>query len=274
MSASASKQQVETLKEQIRDVRNRVVGIVVHMDDIRLQQLPQIRADYALKIGCWEQALLEAELAARRARRRLALVQAYINRGETPQMEEVEQTLDDELATWMVKAEQARMAYERALSYVTGMRVMTKSESGELKRLYHKLVKRLHPDVCHSSEDHRAGLFQIAQAAYANGDVQALRSLEVATRHLDPANDDLTEVDDAEMLAQELELARIEEGVMTERLQQLEDCEEMRLGALLADPEWVTKRTTELRRAVKEWERMREECDDRLRELKESIDEH
>ena len=274
MGMPTAQQRLDSLKEEIRAVRDRVVGIVVRMDDIRLQQIPQIRADYALKIGCWEQALLEAELSARRARRRLALVQARVNRGERPQMEEVEQTLDDELATWMVKAEEARIAYERALSYITGMRVMTRAESGELKRLYHRLVKRLHPDVCHSTEDHRAGLFQIAQAAYANGDVQALRSLEVATRHLDPVCDDLSDAHDLETLEQELELARIEEGVMAERLQQLEECEEMRLGTLLADPEWVTKRTTELRRAVEAWERLRDECDERLRELREDTDEH
>ena len=266
--------ELERLREQIRSVRESILTAVVRMDDIELQQIPAIRADYALKIGCWEQALLEAELAARRAKRRLALAQAQANQGDAPQLSAIDAQLDTELADWSAKAEQARIAYEHALTRLTSMAPMKHADAAELRRLYRKLAKRLHPDVHAGDSDECSALFLLAQAAYRNGDIEALRSLEVATRHLDALEEDLQHVTDADALAQELELARIEEGVMTERLQQLEDCEEMRLGALLADPEWVTKRTTELRQAVKEWERMREECDDRLRELKEGIDEH
>lgn len=265
--------QIEQLKGQIRTVRAHIVELLARMDDIILQQIPQIRADYALKIGCWEQALLEAELAARRARRRLALAQAQVNRGERPQMEAIERRLDDELAGWMAKAEQARISYERALDYLTGSRTMSKADAAELKRLYRLLVRRLHPDVRKADPEQCEGLFLIAQAAYRSGNIAALRSLEVATRHLDPAQDDLAAIEDAAALAQELELALIEEDVVRERLEALENGEEMRLGKLLADPEWVTARTTELRHAVEKWERVREDCDERLQALKEGFDE-
>ena len=241
------------------------------MDDIRLQQIPQIRADYALKIGCWEQELLQAELAARRARRRLALVQAQVNQGSRPQMDDIELELDEELARWTAKAQQAQAAYEQALSYLTGGRRMSRREDAQVRSLYHTLVKRLHPDVCGSSQG--VVLFRIAQAAYANGDIQALQSLEVATRHLESARDDLDDVDDVAVLEQELELVQIQEGVMADRLEELRNCEDMRLDALLSDPDWVTRRTTELRRAVDEWNKVRDEYDERLRGLKEETDE-
>ena len=257
-----------TLREEIRSVRNAIIEILMRMDDITLHRLPQIRADYALKIGCWEQALLEAELAGRRARRKLALAQTQANRGEVPQMERIEAQLDDELADWMTKIRQAQLTYEQALSYITGTRPLSKSESAQLKTLYRTLVKRLHPDVC-SSDEHEM-LFLLAQAAYRNGDVLALRSMEVATRHLE-REDDLEVVDDPAPLELELELARIEEGVMRERLHELESSEELGLAELLANPKWVSTRTTELRRAVEEWERVRDDCTLRLRELRESF---
>jgi hypothetical protein len=241
------------------------------MEDIVLQQIPQIRADYALKIGCWDQALLEAELAAHRARRRLQLAQSQVNRGERPRMDAIDEQLDSELAEWMAKAEQARLAYEQALAYLTNMTPMSQRDAGELKRAYRTLVKRLHPDVHVSDDEGHAALFMLAQTAYRNGDVATLQSLEVATRHLVTDEDDLEATDDVGLLGQELELARIEESVIRERLNALEDCEEMRLGRLLVDPEWVTARTTELRRAVEEWEHVRRECDTRLRELEEGF---
>ena len=261
----------ELLRDEIRAVRESILECVVRMDDIRLQRLPQIRADYALKIGCWEQALLEAELAARRAKRRLALAQAQANRGEAPRTEAIESQLDSELAEWMERVERARLAFEQAMSYLTGMRPMGRADSAELRRIWRMLAKRLHPDVCAGGGDEREALFLLAQAAYRNGDVATLRSLEVATRHLVDA-DDLEGVEDVELLAQELELAHIEEGVMAERLRELEEGDEMRLGRLLANPEWVSARTTELRRAVEEWERVRDECAIRVKKLKEEFD--
>ncbi len=264
--------QLVGLREEVRCVRESILSYVVRMDDILLQQIPQIRADYALKIGCWEQALLEAELAGRRARRRLQLAQAQANQGMEPNMDAIEGQLDAELAEWMAKVEQTRLTYEQTLAYLTAMVPMGKEETAELKRVYRILVKRLHPDVHAGNDEERLALFAIAQVAYRNGDVEALRSLEVATRHLEAGEDDLETTDDAELLAQELELARIEEGVMRERLCALENCEEMRLGRLLADPDWVTARTTELRRAVEEWERMRDDCGARLKELREGHD--
>jgi len=261
----------DSLRQEIRAARERIISLVAQMDDIRLQQIPQIRADYALKIGCWEQELLQAELAARRARRRLALVQAQVNQGSRPQMDDIELELDEELARWTAKAQQAQAAYEQALSYLTGGRRMSRREDAQVRSLYHTLVKRLHPDVCGSSQG--VVLFRIAQAAYANGDIQALQSLEVATRHLESARDDLDDVDDVAVLEQELELVQIQEGVMADRLEELRNCEDMRLDALLSDPDWVTRRTTELRRAVDEWNKVRDDCDERLRSLKEEIDE-
>lgn len=264
---------VVALRDEIRSVRDAIIDILARIDDIQLQQLPQIRAEYALKLGCWEQALLEAELAGRRARRRLALAQAQANRGEKPQMDAIESQLDAELAEWTTNAEQARLAYEHALAYLTGSRAMSKAEAGELKRVYRVLVKRLHPDARGGGNEQHAALFLLAQSAYKTGDVDALRSLEVATRHLEPEGDDLDDADDLALLEQELELARIEEGVMRERLRELEDGEEMRLGRLLADPEWLAARTTELRLAVEGWERVKRDCDERLRELREGFDE-
>lgn len=266
--------QVETIRDEIRSVRDQIVEHTMRMEDIRLQQIPRIRADYALKIGCWEQALLEAELAARRARRRLALAQAEVNRGVTPQMDAIERVIEAELAEWTAKAEQARIAYEAALEHLLGTRPMTHAESKELKRLYRALVKRLHPDVCHADASKYASLFQTAQAAYKSGDIDTLRSLEVATRHLDHGTDDLESNSNLADLMQELELVRIEEGVVRERVQALEQGEEMRLGTLLADPAWVTARTTELRRAVEDWDRMRSECERRLEAMREGMHEN
>ena len=260
---------IQALREQIRAVREAIVEMLARIDHITLQELPQIRVDYAVKIGCWEQELLEAELAGRRARRRLALAQAAANRGQQIDLSPIDAQLDAELADWQAKVEAARLSYEAALKARLEGRPLSRADAREVKSLYRTLVKRLHPDVCRGGE-REAALFKMAQAAYAKGDIDALRSLEVATRHMDPASDDLDESCDASELEHELELVRIEEGVVRERLEQLEGCEEMRLGHLLNSTEWLTRRTTQLREAIDEWRRVKSDCERRLSELLEA----
>ena len=260
---------VQALREQIRAVRASIVEMLVRIDHINLQELPQIRVDYAVKIGCWEQELLEAELAGRRARRRLALAQAAANRGQQIDLSPIDAQLDAELADWQAKVEAARLSYEFALQRRLERQPLSRADAREVKSLYRKLVKRLHPDVCRAGE-HEVALFMMAQSAYAKGDVEALRSLEVATRHMDPLADDLETVVDEAELEHELELARIEEGVVRQRLEQLEECEEMRLGRLLASSEWLAQRTGQLREAIDEWRRVQRDCELRLSELMEA----
>lgn len=263
--------QVEGLRAKIRDVRESILDLVVRMEYILLRQIPQILSDHALKVGCLEQALLDAELEARRARKRLTLAQAQANRGIVPDLTSIELQLDTEFADWMVKVKAAHEQYERALAYHISMTPMNESEANKIKGVYRTLVKRLHPDVRPKDDGERAPLFAIAQAAYRTGDISTLQSLEVATRHLDPAFDDLEATSDVDLLAQELELARIEENVTRGRLRELEEGEVMLLGRLLADPKWLTRRTTELRQAIEEWEDVRRTCDERLRKLMEDV---
>ena len=261
-------ERIQALRDEIRAVRASIVEMLARIDHITLQELPQIRIDYAVKIGCWEQELLEAELAGRRARRRLALAQAEANRGQAIELAHIDSQLDIELADWQAKAEAARLAYEAALKQRLGTQRLSHTDAKEVRHLYRTLVKRLHPDVCHGGA-REAALFKMAQAAYANGDVEALRSLEVATRHMDPSEDDLELATSESELEQELELARIEEDVVRERLEQTEDCEEMRLGRLLNSTEWLTQRTSQLRDAIDGWRRVKHDCERRLAELME-----
>ncbi len=89
-----------TVKQEISEVRARIAGLLLEIDDIILQVNPRIEAEYATKIGYLENDLLKWQLAARRARRRYALAQARANSGMTFEADEFEDQLDDELEEW------------------------------------------------------------------------------------------------------------------------------------------------------------------------------
>lgn len=255
------------MRDQIHDVRESILDAVVRMDEIKLWQIPRIQANYALKLGGLEQELLEAEVSCRRSERRLALAQAQAAQSLAPQMERIERELDAEFADWTSKVIQAREDYERALAFTGVSLALTTAKAAKLRDLYRRLAKRLHPDIRGVENRGRTTLFLLAQTACQNGAVDALRSLEAATRHLDLGDKDLETNANAEDLAQEYELALIEESVVREQLQELEECDEMRLGRLLCDPDWVRARTTELRRSIEVRHRTQSDCEAKLRSL-------
>lgn len=262
---SGTTKQVRRLRDQIHDVRESILDAVVRMDEIKLWQIPRIQANYALKLGGLEQELLEAEVSCRRSERRLALAQA--SQGSAPQMERIERELDAEFADWRSEVTQARKDYERALAFPDVSLALSPTKAAKLRDLYRGLAKRLHPGICGGENGERAALFLLVQTAYQNGAADALRSLEAATRHLDLGDKDLETNANAEDLAQEYELALIEDGAVREQLQELEECDEMRLGRLLCDPDWVRARTAELRRSIEVRHRTQSDCEAKLRSL-------
>lgn len=82
---------------RISELRTSIAEVLSRIDEIRQQEIPQIKADYATKIGVWNARLLKAELAARRAKRRHAMARASVNRGERVDAANITKQLDAEL---------------------------------------------------------------------------------------------------------------------------------------------------------------------------------
>ena len=201
--------QLDSLRERVREVRASILDVVVRIDDIELQQIPQAKVEWQLKIGCWEQALLEAELAGRRARRRLTLMRARANRGERIDVAAIEAQIDEEHVAWVEEVEQARKAYASAMARLASSKTLSPAESKEVKRVYRVLMTRLHPDVCRVEGEDVDGLFLAAKLAYENGNLPMLRSLEAATSSFGE-DDGLDDVTDAGELERRLEAATAE----------------------------------------------------------------
>ena len=81
---SYSQNAAAALRAEIKRIRSQIVDIVVEIDHVRLQEIPNIQAEYAVRIGGWEANLMQAELACRRAKRKLTLAQAKVNDGLVP----------------------------------------------------------------------------------------------------------------------------------------------------------------------------------------------
>ena len=91
---------LQQLESQINEARTTLSNLLFEIDDIELQVNPRIKVDYSVKIGCFENELLKAQIEARRAKRKLALAQARANRGISIVDAELEENLQEEFAQW------------------------------------------------------------------------------------------------------------------------------------------------------------------------------
>ena len=155
----------EKLLQDIRDIRQQITDLLMEIEHVSLQVNPQIEVDYAIKIGCYENELLQAQIAARRAKHKFGLAQARKNRGEEINEELIEQELDEEFAVWEAQLTAQVQDYLSKLETRAGTRALLPHEQKELRALHRELVKRLHPDLhAHQSEEERR-LFNMLQGS-------------------------------------------------------------------------------------------------------------
>ena len=254
------------MTEEIFEVRSRIAGLLLEIDDIVLQVNPQVKAEYATKIGYLENELLKWQIAARRARRRCMLAQARANAGRGFEEDEFEAQLDAELAEWDGLLAKSVEAFLRAAERMAASRPLSPSESRELKKLHRNLIKRLHPDLHPGQGDEEARFFMVAQAAFEQGNLDMLRSVAVATEGMGGV--DGLELTDDEAAA-ELEIVRAHERVIEQRLRELKQSNPYALKENLEDGEWIVRRVSELKGQIAEQRAAAEAYAVRFRELME-----
>ena len=254
-----------TIASQIVEARAKIADLLLEIDYIVLQANPRIEAEYATKIGYLENDLLKWQIAARKARRRFTLAQARANSGESFAPDEFDAQLDEELAEWEGLLAASVTAFLEAAERMAGSKPLSPSDAREVKQLHRELIKRLHPDL-HPGQSHEAErFFMVAQAAYENGDLQALRAVAVATEGMgeEAVNEEMPD-DEA---AAELELVLAHERVLEQQVEELKSRNPYALGEKLADGEWVIRRTSGLKGQIEEQKAAAKAYDERFRAL-------
>lgn len=238
---------------RISELRTSIAEALSRIDEIRQQEIPQIKADYATRIGVWNARLLKAELAARRAKRQHAMARASVNRGERADAASITKQLDAELKEWNLQIIKETRRLNALLLWSSDTVTMGPDAARQLNRLFRRLARRFHPDLFPGDKE-RAQYYEIACNALSKGDLEMLQALDVATA-------DMTDIDYGRLTEEELagEIELLEEQLATceNRLRRLTATEPYTLRDKLDDPEWVSATVTDLRIRVEAFERER-----------------
>lgn len=164
----------EKSKNEVERMRTELSMLLLELDELQFVICKNIETEYMLKLGSIEYRAYEAQCLSLRLKRKIELIQAKKNRQEKVIISAIEETLDTEFAEYQKQLNEQIDKMNDALKR-SKAEVLTNEENKELKKLYRKIVKALHPDINPDVSETQVNLFDNAVQAYKNGDLNTLR---------------------------------------------------------------------------------------------------
>ena len=244
--------ELEELKAEVERLRTELSMLMLERDELKFVICKNIEAEYMLKLGGLEYKAYEAQCNVLRLKRQLELMQASLNRQEPVIMTVIENLLNTEFAEYQEKLDEQVGKMNEAIER-SNADVLSEEETKELKKLYRKIVKALHPDMNPNITDNQRQLFDNAVAAYKNGDLDTLRAIEGMIGDDDP------QVDQASAKVKLLEEKKSLEKLLEEVREEIETIKSQypyTMKELLADDARVEARKRELELIISKYEEM------------------
>lgn len=167
----------QKLKEDVERLRTELSMLMLERDELRFVICKNIETEYMLKLGNLEYKVYEAQCAVLRLKRKIELIQARKNRQEVIKLTVINNILDEEFLEYEKKLNEQVEKMNEALEHSKG-EYLSEEDNKELKKLYRKIVKVLHPDINPEVTAAQVKMLDNAINAYKNGDLKTLRIID------------------------------------------------------------------------------------------------
>ncbi len=167
-------QNFEELKEQVEKLRIELSMLVLEKDELQFVECENIETAYLLLFGAIEYKVYEAQCSMLKLKRKVELIQASKNRQEKVDFSKIEDILNREFEEYKNKLNDQINKMNKAIER-NNSTSLSVEETSELKKLYRKIVKALHPDLNPSISEAQRTMFENAVLAYKSGDLFTLR---------------------------------------------------------------------------------------------------
>lgn len=146
------------------------------------QALPELQAIYLSKVGKLKLELLESRIEVYRLKRKMELIQSCINRQSEIVPEAIDILLEKEMQAQRKNLEEESKKLDKAMRFIS-LQIMKIEEAVELKNIYYKLARKLHPDLNPDSSETMKMLWLKVSECYQQGDLNQMKLLEILSLH-------------------------------------------------------------------------------------------
>jgi hypothetical protein len=166
----------DDLLSLIQQLEKELAELVYDRDKLIYHLCPRLQTEYMLSIGKLEYAVFEYQCKILRTKRKIDIIQAFLNREKSYNINEIEKQLDKEYQKYTEKLLEKQKEIESArLKNSSYRKPLTDEEASELKKLYTLIVKKLHPDINSDTTEEQHAQFVDAVNAYKNANLSELR---------------------------------------------------------------------------------------------------
>ncbi len=206
---------------------------------------PYLESRYLVAVGNNRLELLRIQTTVFRLKLKLEKIQAAINRDD-----DVNEDLIDELIELEMQEHLKQLKKEaeilNAASMFINLEKLTEEEIKEIKLLYYKLAKQLHPDI-YPGDINRAALWLKLSEAYSLNDLEAMRAL-AAVAELSLKSEDL--ITGVEQLKKKNEQLAAYFSKLIQKLQEIKVMFPFTISEYIEDQGWVNNENNETLNAI------------------------
>lgn len=224
---------------------------------------PNLKSSYMMLIGQFEHQVFELKSEIARWKRRFALRQAALNRGETPDFLAIEVQLDEEFAEYIATVKK-HIAEIKEASLVYGSGKLSEREATALRNAYLAAVKKLHPDINPNLPSAATELWNQIQEAYEEKDWKQVEFLAGLVDGVLTGKESFeADADGLAALEKACDRLRVRSKELAEKTAALQATVPFTYEVLLADEDLVRQRQEQLnaqiealKECVKEYEEL------------------
>ncbi len=248
------------LKEEYERLQQEYSELVGRREEMLNDEKPRLEALYMESIGqlLYEELSLQYDIALLKLRR--DSLQAYANRGEKPDEEVVEEQVKEATQTYNENLQHEEERIKEARGFLESHNEKDNQHQLkdyiELKRLYRKMVHRLHPDLHPEQTEWEREMFLRVLKAYEKGELEQLRQLE---QELD-AGMPSASIDNDTVDEWVERVAKLKEQItaIKEEIEHLENSFPFTYRQKLYDMEWISAQQEEIRVRIEMLEKERD----------------
>ncbi|HAG16164.1 MAG TPA: hypothetical protein DCG69_06515 [Bacteroidales bacterium] len=239
----------EEMTKKLEILRLEFVDLFTQHKDMLENESVILSALYLERLGYLQLELLEKSTETARQKMKMKLIQAAINRDETPNLQAIELELNKRLQGYYAQIQAQSAALDEARSVLSHL--MTEEETAKLKEIFRLLCKRLHPDLNPNQSEEQKDLFVKVKAAY---ELKRLEELQYILLYLDDSNiEKLIFIHSNEKLER---IRQLENNitVLNEKIVQLEKSFPFNIKAFLFDEAKIQEKQTEIKTQISHFE--------------------
>lgn len=259
------------LKDDIKALREELVRLVEERDNLIYTACPNIKMKYMVKVGYLEYKLYELSLKYQRLKRKKELIQAKVYRDEKVIVLEIDEILDKEFEEYKKDLEEKLNEVNESIKRSEG-EFLSEVESEDLKDMYRKVVKKLHPDLNPEVTEAEKELFVRAVEAYKAGDVASMKLIYVVSGADEETKDDTKLKTVLDMAEEKARLEKLIENIK-KNMDEIKSRFPYTLKIYLDDDSLMKKKQDELNTNINDYENAIMDLEEAIAKLLEEKDE-